>query len=71
MLAESDSIEPGNFSPDNLKLYGEKIDVTQPLDKGVSFEEITKEIEKDLIKRALECSGGNKIKAAESLKMNK
>ena len=71
LLAESDSIEPGNFSPDNLKLYGEKMDVTQPLDKGVSFEEITKEIEKDLIKRALERSGGNKIKAAEILKMNK
>ena len=71
LLAESDSIEPGNFSPDNLKLYGEKMDVTQPLDKGVSFEEITKEVEKDLIKRALERSGGNKIKAAEILKMNK
>ena len=27
---------------------------------GVSFEEITKEVEKDLIKRALERSGGNK-----------
>ena len=71
LLAESDSIEPGNFSPDNLKLYGEKMDVTQPLDKGVSFEEITKETEKDLIKSALERSGGNKIKAAEILKMNK
>jgi DNA-binding NtrC family response regulator len=71
LLAESDSIEPGNFSPDNLKLYGEKMDVTQPLDKGVSFEETTKEVEKDLIEKALERSGGNKIKAAEILKMNK
>lgn len=71
LLAGSDSIEPGNFSPDNLKLYGEKMDVTQLLDKGVSFEEITKEVEKDLIEKALECSGGNKIKTAEVLKMNK
>ncbi len=71
LLAESDSIELGNFSSDNLKLYGEKMDVTQPLDKGVFFEEITKEVEKDLIERALERSGGNKIKAAEILKMNK
>ena len=73
LLAESDSIELGNFPPDNLKLYGDrrKTDVTQSLDKGVSFEEITKETEKDLIKRALERSGGNKIKAAEILKMNK
>lgn len=73
LLAESDSIELGNFPPDNLKLYGDrrKTDVTQSLDKGVSFEEITKETEKDLIKKALERSGGNKIKAAEILKMNK
>ncbi len=73
LLAESGSIELGNFPPDNLKLYGDrrKTDVTQSLDKGVSFEEITKETEKDLIKRALERSGGNKIKAAEILKMNK
>jgi len=73
LLVESDSIELGNFPPDNLKLYGDrrKTDVTQSLDKGVSFEEITKETEKDLIKRALERSGGNKIKAAEILKMNK
>ncbi|MCG2754598.1 MAG: sigma-54 dependent transcriptional regulator [Desulfobacteraceae bacterium] len=73
LLAESDSIELGNFPPDNLKLYGDrrKTDVTQSLDKGVSFEEITKETEKDLIKKALERSGGNKIMAAEILKMNK
>ena len=73
LLVESDSIELGNFPPDNLKLYGDrrKTDVTQSLDKGVSFEEITKETEKDLIKKALERSGGNKIKAAEILKMNK
>ncbi|MBI4655089.1 MAG: sigma-54-dependent Fis family transcriptional regulator [Nitrospirae bacterium] len=89
LLAESDSIELGNFSPDNLKLYGEKMDVPQPLDKsrpfyfeeilsgnkgrdkGVSFEEITQEFEKDLIKKALEEAGGNKLKSAEILKMNK
>ena len=73
LLVESDSIELGNFLSDNIKLYGDrrKMDVTQPLDKGVSFEEITKETEKDLIKSALERSGGNKIKAAEILKMNK
>ena len=47
------------------------MDVTQPLDKGVPFEEIIKEVEKDLIEKALERSGGNKIKAAEILKMNK
>ena len=52
LLVESDSIELGNFLSDNIKLYGDrrKMDVTQPLDKGVSFEEITKETEKDLIK---------------------
>ena len=71
LLAESDSIEPGNFSPDNLKPYGEKMDVPQPLNKGVSFEEITREFQKDLIKKALVEAGGNKLKSAEILKMNK
>ena len=71
LLAESESIELGNFSTNNLKLSKEEIDPTKPLDKGVSFDEITQEFEKDLIKRALESAAGNKIKAAELLKMNK
>lgn len=71
LLAESDSIDLGDFSPDNLKPYGEKRDVTMPLDKGVSFEEITREFQKDLIKKALVEAGGNKLKAGEILKMNK
>jgi DNA-binding NtrC family response regulator len=41
------------------------------LDKGVSFEEITREFQNDLIKKALVEAGGNKIKAAGILKMNK
>ena len=82
LLAEKDEIEPGNFSPDNLKLNKEGIDSTKPLDKsphqnlwcgdkGISFKEITQEFEKDLIKKALDEAGGNKPKAAELLKMNK
>jgi len=71
LLAESGSIELGNFSQDSLKLSREKIDATGPADKGVSFEKITQEFEKDLIKKALEEVGGNKLKAAELLKMNK
>ena len=89
LLAESDSIELGNFSTNNLKLSKGEIDPTKPLDKsrpfyfeeilsskkgrdkGASFEEITQEFEKDLIKEALEEAGGNKSKAGEILKMNK
>ncbi|MDI6758848.1 MAG: sigma-54 dependent transcriptional regulator [Candidatus Omnitrophota bacterium] len=71
LSAESDTIEFGNLFLDQTMLASEAINPMKLLDKGVSFEEITKEIEKDLIKSALERSGGNKIKAAEILKMNK
>jgi len=82
LLAESDSIELGNFSLNELKPCSDEVNPTKPLDKsphqrfwcgdkGISFEEITQEFEKDLIKRALEEAGGNKLKASELLKMNK
>jgi DNA-binding NtrC family response regulator len=70
LLAESDSIELSNFSTDNLKLTEAAIKATKTLDKGISFDEITQEFEKDLIKRALEQVGGNKLRAAELLRMN-
>ena len=71
LLAERDQIEQGNLSPDKFRLSKEGIDSTKLLNKWVSFEEITREFEKDLIKKALEEVGGNKLKAAELLKMNK
>jgi two-component system response regulator HydG len=71
LLAESELIELGNFSTNNLKLSEEKIDLTKPLEKGISFKEMNQEFEKDLIKKALEAADGNKLKAAEFLKMNK
>ena len=66
LLAESDTIEFGNLSlnqtmPAHLK----------PLDKGVSFEEMTQEFQKDLIKRALDTTGDNKLKAAKILQINR
>ncbi|MDO9028521.1 MAG: helix-turn-helix domain-containing protein, partial [Candidatus Roizmanbacteria bacterium] len=70
LLAESDSIELGNLSSNELKPHREAIDTTK-IDKGVSFDEITQEFQKDLIKRALDTTGNNKIKTAEILKMNK
>jgi DNA-binding NtrC family response regulator len=71
LLAESDTIELSNFSTDSPKVTEEIVDAAKGLDKGISFDEITQEVEKDLIKRAIEIAGGNKIKAAELLKLNK
>jgi len=71
LLAESDTIKFGNLSLDQTMPTSEAFNPMKPLDKGVSFEEITKEFEKDLIKRALDATGGNKTKAAELLKIKK
>jgi len=71
LLAESDTIELDNLSINQLLPTTEAINATKPLDKGASFEEITQEFQKDLIKKALEEVGGKKLKAAEILKMNK
>ena len=71
LLAESDTIELDNLSINQLLPTTEAINATKPLDKGASFEEITQEFQKDLIKKALEEVGGKKLKAAELLKMNK
>jgi len=41
------------------------------VEKGASFEEITRNFQKDVIKKALGEAGGKKAKAAELLKLNK
>ncbi len=64
LLAESDTI-------DTTLLNFNKVVPMKPLDKGVSFEEITQEFQKDLIKRTLDATGGNKIKAAKTLKIDR
>jgi DNA-binding NtrC family response regulator len=71
LLAESDTIEFGNLSLNQTMSASEAINPMKPLDKGVSFEEITQEFQKDLIKRALDATGGNKIKAAKILKIDR
>jgi two-component system response regulator AtoC len=71
LLAESDTIEFGNLSLNQTMSASEAINPMKPLDKGVSFEEITQEFQKDLIKRALDATGGNKIKAAKTLKIDR
>jgi transcriptional regulator with PAS, ATPase and Fis domain len=71
LLAESDTIEFGNLSLNQTMPHLETINPMKPLDKGVSFEEITQEFQKDLIKRALDATGGNKIKVAKTLKIDR
>ena len=40
-------------------------------DKGFSFEELTQEFQKDLLREALGDAGGNKLKAAKTLNINR
>ncbi|PKL72043.1 MAG: DNA-binding response regulator, partial [Methanobacteriales archaeon HGW-Methanobacteriales-2] len=66
----SEYINLANLSPDIIKPY-DKIDITKTLDKGFSFEEITKNFERDLIQKTLEKADNNKTRAAKILKMER
>ncbi|MEW5767339.1 MAG: sigma-54 dependent transcriptional regulator [bacterium] len=77
LLTESDSIMPAHLSIDEIKpqdnlpksfgLLGREIS----LDRGASFGNIIKRVERDLIEKALKEAGGHKMKAAEILQMNR
>lgn len=71
LLAESDTIEFDNLSINQLLPITEPINATKPLDKWASFDENTQEFQKDLIKKTLEATGGNKLKAAGLLGLNR
>lgn len=71
LLAESDTIEFDNLSINQILPTTEAINATKPLDKWASFEENTQEFQKDLIKKTLEATGGNKLKAAGLLGLNR
>ena len=66
----SEYITLADLSSDIIKPYDE-IDITKTLDRGSSFEEITKNFERNLIQRALEKAGNNKTYAAEILKIQR
>jgi len=71
LLAESDTIDLDHLSI-NPSLPTSEADVAaKPAEKGASFEEITRNFQKDVIKKALKEAGGKKMKAAERLKLNK
>jgi len=66
----SEYITLGDLSPDIIKPYNE-IDITKTLDKGLSFEDITQNFERDLIQKALTKAGNNKTYAAKILKIQR
>jgi len=67
LLAESDYIVPENlimdYSDENCKIHLQNT-------KNISFDKIVKNVERDLISKAIEQANGNKIKAAKMLNMN-
>jgi len=71
LLAESDTIELDHLSINPRLPTNEAIEAAKPQEKGASFEEITRNFQKDVIKKALGEAGGKKTKAAELLKLNK
>ena len=81
LLTDSDYIELSHFSTNTHKPQNEtgttfntlrnEIDLAEIFDRGISFEEINQEFVKNLIKKALQHTGGNKKKTAEILKINR
>jgi DNA-binding NtrC family response regulator len=71
LLAESDTIELDHLSINPSLPTNEAIEAAKPPEKGASFEEITRNFQKDVIKKALKEAGNKKAKAAELLKLNK
>lgn len=81
LLTDSDCIELSHFSTNTHKPQNEtgttfntlrnEIDLAEIFERGISFEEINQEFVKNLIKKALQHTGGNKKKTAEILKINR
>jgi DNA-binding NtrC family response regulator len=70
LLTESGQIVPGSLAINNVK---PKDEIKPPAPSGdmVSFEDSMKKVERELIESVLEQTGGNKIKAAGILKMDR
>ena len=81
LLTDSDYIELSHFSTNTHKPQNEtgttfntlrnEIDLAEIFERGISFEEINQEFVKNLIKKTLQHTGGNKKKTAEILKINR
>lgn len=70
LLTESEYVMPNHLSS---HLVGSKREMrlTKLLDEEMPFEDIVRKVEKMLIERALEQTGGNKVKAAKILQINR
>jgi two-component system response regulator AtoC len=71
LLADSDTIELSQLFMNPPLSTGGVPEAGKPPEMGASFEEITRNFEMDVIRKALKQAGGKKAKAAELLKLNK
>lgn len=69
LLAEDDYIVPENITLSSSSVF--KGSSAHLSEEPNTLEDATKQVEREMIKKALEQSGGNKIKAAQLLKMNR
>lgn len=70
LLTESEYVMPSHLSSHITGTHPE-MRLTELLDETMPLEDIIKKIEKMLIERALEQTGGNKVKAAKILQINR
>lgn len=71
LLSESRLITPDNIFFTEMEEPEDLFDLGARINEEASFEEIVGEVQKRLIKKALQQASGNKTKAAEILKMNR
>jgi DNA-binding NtrC family response regulator len=76
LLAGSAHVTPADLPKDikerdgiqrSFGLLQDRVHQTKAMEEGASFEEITRKVERDLINKALEQSGGKKVQAAKIL----
>ena len=70
LLSDSDYISPNHLSL-NIAGSHNNLKLTDGLNSTISFEDADKEFARNLIKKALEKTAGNKIKAAKILQINR
>jgi transcriptional regulator with PAS, ATPase and Fis domain len=70
LLTESEYVMPSHLSSHIIATHPE-MRLTKLLDEEMPFEDIIKKVERMLIERALEQTGGNKVKAAKILQINR
>ena len=71
LLSDAEYIFPHHLSINSGESRQEEKTLTMMLDEGASLDDILRTVQRNLIEKALEQAGGNKVKAAKILQINR